>query len=179
MKPGLMPLCREIVRLAARKGLTLGTAESLTGGMIASSLASVPGASQVLMGGIVSYDPRIKRELLGVSRELIDTLGVVSGPCAQQMALGVREKLGVDVAVSATGLAGPGGGTPHLPVGTVFLGIAGGGEPRVREHHFAGSRQEVRKAATLQALHMLLEELTQRSKSSESYSGRPVERPNG
>jgi PncC family amidohydrolase len=93
---------------------------------------------------------------------MIDHPGVVSEACARQMALGAREKLGVDLAVSATGLAGPGGGTPELPVGTVFLGIAGPAGPRVEEHHFTGSRQGVRKAATLQALHMLLEELTQR-----------------
>ncbi|NLV59282.1 MAG: CinA family protein [Clostridiales bacterium] len=162
MTSALMPLCREVVNLAARKGQTLGTAESLTGGMIASSLAAVSGASQVLMGGIVSYDPRIKRELLGVSQEIIDHPGVVSAPCALQMALGAREKLGVDLAVSATGLAGPGGGTPEIPVGTVFICVCGQGSSRVEELHFSGNRQEVRKAATLKALHMLLEELMQR-----------------
>ena len=80
-----------------------GTAESLTGGMIASSVAGVSGASAVLMGGVVSYDPRVKHEVLGVSRQVIDTVGVVSEPCARQMAEGARRVLKVDVAVSATG----------------------------------------------------------------------------
>ncbi len=160
MKLGIGPLCKTIIPLAARLGLTVGTAESLTGGMIASSLTSVAGASRVLLGGIVSYEPRIKGKLLGVSQAVMDFPGVVSEPCARQMALGAKEALGVDIALSATGLAGPGGGTAQTPVGTVFLGIAGPRGDRVQECHFTGGRQEVRKAATAQALRMLLEELS-------------------
>lgn len=163
MRPGIGPLCKSIIPLAARLGLTIGTAESLTGGMIASCLTSVAGASQALLGGIVSYDPRMKGKLLGVSQEIMDFPGVVSEPCARQMALGAKEALGVDIAVSATGLAGPGGGAAQTPVGTVFLAIAGPRGTRVQEHHFAGSRQGVRKAATAQALRMLLEELSESS----------------
>lgn len=162
MRSGIGPLCRAVLSLAVQRGLTIGTAESLTGGMIASSLASVPGASRALLGGIVSYDPRVKRGLLGVSQEVLDSPGVVSEACAREMALGAQAALGADVAVSATGLAGPGGGTEQIPVGTVFLGIAGPKGVKVEEHHFTGSRQGVRKAATAQALRMLLEELARR-----------------
>lgn len=161
MRSGTGPLCRAVLSLAVQRGLTIGTAESLTGGMIASSLASVPGASRALLGGIVSYDPRVKRDLLGVPQEILDSPGAVSEACARQMALGAKAALGADVAVSATGLAGPRGGTAQTPVGTVFLGIAGPEGAKVEEHHFTGSRQGVRKAATTQALRMLLEELAQ------------------
>ena len=103
---------------------TLGTAESLTGGMIASSVADVSGASAVLMGGVVSYDPRVKHEVLGVSQQVIDTVGVVSEPCARQMAEGARSMLKVDVAVSATGVAGPTGGyiVGYIPL-VIIAGI--------------------------------------------------------
>ena len=150
---------RKVIALAAEKGITLGTAESLTGGMIAAALAGVPGASQVLMGGIVSYDPGVKQKLLGVAPEVIKGVGVISEPCARQMATGARERLGVDIAISATGLAGPGGGTPSIPVGTVFLGIATPKGWRVEKKQFRGGRQAVRRKATLAALQMILEAL--------------------
>ncbi|MEG2251646.1 MAG: CinA family protein, partial [Clostridia bacterium] len=105
----------EVVRVFAARGLTLGTAESLTGGMIAAAVAAVSGASSVLMGGVVSYDPRVKHELLGVEQAVIDTVGVVSEPCARQMAEGARRALKTSVALSATGVAGPTGGTEELP----------------------------------------------------------------
>ena len=112
-------LAPQVVRQFTEKGLTLGTAESLTAGLIAATVADVSGASAVLMGGVVSYDPRVKHEVLGVSQEVIDTVGVVSEACALQMASGARNLLKVDVALSATGVAGPTGGTAENPVGTV------------------------------------------------------------
>lgn len=155
----LLALSRRVIALAKQKGITVGTAESLTGGMIASSLASVAGASQVLMGGIVSYDSRVKRELLAVPQDLIDGAGVVSEPCARQMALSAKALLAVDIAVSATGLAGPGGGTAEIPVGTVFLGIVGRGAPRVVRKRFRGGRQAVRRKAVKAALQMIFDEI--------------------
>lgn len=155
----LFSLSRRVVALAMQKGITVGTAESLTGGMIASSLASVAGASQVLMGGIVSYDSRVKRELLTVPQELIDESGVVSDPCARQMALGAKALLAVDIAVSATGLAGPGGGTAETPVGTVYLSVVGKGASRAMHRRFRGSRQAVRCKAAKAALQMILDEI--------------------
>lgn len=159
MRETLPVLARRVIRLAAEKGLNVGTAESLTGGMVAASLAGVAGASRVLLGGIVSYDPRVKHELLGVSQEIIDGSGVVSGPCARQMALGARERLGADIAVSCTGLAGPGGGTQQTPVGTVFLGIAGKDGIQVMEKHFTGGRKRVRRKTAAAALHILWDEI--------------------
>ncbi|MBQ8148888.1 MAG: CinA family protein [Clostridia bacterium] len=153
----LKTVSAQVVRSFLDKGLTLGTAESLTGGMIAASVAGVSGASAVLMGGVVSYDARVKHELLGVEQQIIDTVGVVSRPCAAQMARGVRAALKVDVAVSATGIAGPTGGTPETPVGTVFIGVAWNGGVRVDECHFTGDRQSVREQSAAHALTMALE----------------------
>lgn len=161
---GVTQLQRISEQVVARFGAahrTLGTAESLTGGMIASSVADVSGASAVLMGGVVSYDPRVKHEVLGVSRQVIDTVGVVSEPCARQMAEGARRVLKVDVAVSATGVAGPTGGTPQTPVGTVFLGVSSAAGTRVEECHFAGDRAQVRAQSAAHALEMALEVLEQ------------------
>lgn len=149
----------ETVAAFSARGLTLGTAESLTGGMISASVAGVSGASAVLMGGVVSYDPRVKHEVLGVSQHVIDTVGVVSEPCARQMAEGARRVLAVDVAVSATGVAGPTGGTPETPVGTVFIGVSSADGTRVDECHFTGNRQSVREQSAAHALHMALEAL--------------------
>ena len=142
----------EVVRAFLEKGMTLGTAESLTGGMIAASVASVSGASAVLMGGVVSYDARVKHEVLGVEQSVIDTVGVVSEPCARQMAEGARKVLKVDVAVSATGIAGPTGGTAETPVGTVFIGVSSAKGTRVDECHFEGDRQRVREQSAAHAL---------------------------
>lgn len=147
----------EVVRAFLEKGLTLGTAESLTGGMIAASVASVSGASAVLMGGVVSYDARVKHEVLGVEQSVIDTVGVVSEPCARQMAEGARRVLKVDVAVSATGIAGPTGGTPETPVGTVFIGVSSARGIRVDECHFTGDRQSIRQQSAAHALEMALD----------------------
>ena len=146
----------QVVEAFLQKGLTLGTAESLTGGMIAASIAGVSGASAVLMGGVVAYDPRVKHSVLGVEQEIIDTVGVVSEPCARQMAEGARRVLGVDVVVSATGIAGPTGGTPETPVGTVFIGVSSPKGTRVDECHFEGDRQSVREQSAEHALKMAL-----------------------
>lgn len=153
----LEAISAEIVSAFTPKGLTLGTAESLTGGMIAASVAGISGASTVLMGGIVSYDPRVKHELLGVTQQVIDTVGVVSHPCAWQMAEGARKALKVDIAVSATGLAGPTGGTPETPVGTVFIGASSRDQTKVDECHFTGDRQSIRRQSAAHALQMALD----------------------
>ena len=153
----LKTVSADVVRVFLEKNLTLGTAESLTGGMIAASVAGVSGASAVLMGGVVSYDSRVKHEVLGVEQAIIDTVGVVSEPCARQMAEGARKVLKTDVAVSATGIAGPTGGTPETPVGTVFIGVSSLSGTRVDECHFEGDRQSVREQSAAHALRMALE----------------------
>lgn len=152
-------LAETVIRQATERRVTLATAESLTAGMIAATLADVPGASKTLLGGVVSYDPRIKHELLGVSKETIDTVGVVSDACARQMAAGARRALKADIAVSATGIAGPAGGTPETPVGTVFIGCATAKKTVATECHFTGDRRAVREQSVNRALEMILQAL--------------------
>lgn len=153
-------LAPQVVRQFTEKGLTLGTAESLTAGLIAAAVADVPGASAVLMGGVVSYDPRVKREVLGVSQEVIDAVGVVSEACALQMASGARELLRVDVALSATGVAGPAGGTTENPVGTVWLGVSTAEGTAARRFRFDGDRQSVRRQTVEAAMRLALDVLS-------------------
>ncbi len=154
---GLYELAEKLVLRASERGLTLGTAESLTAGLISATIADVSGASRVLMGGVVSYDPSVKRNLLGVPQAVIDGPGAVSEPCARQMAEGARRALKADIAVSATGVAGPSGGTPETPVGTVYLGCATARSTQVEKCLFAGDRQSVREQAVKRALEMMLE----------------------
>jgi nicotinamide-nucleotide amidase len=112
------------VRKLIERELTVAVAESLTGGMIGSRIASVPGASGVFLGGCITYQNDVKEQLLGVSAETIARYTGVSMECAREMALGVRRQLNADIGISATGYAGPSGGTEEHPVGTVFIGIA-------------------------------------------------------
>ena len=143
--------------LKALAGRTLATAESLTGGGIGSALTSVSGASAVYVGGIVSYVNRVKRDLLGVPEELLNSLGPVSAPVAQAMAEGARKALGSDVAVSVTGLAGPDGDEFGHPVGTVFIGYVDDKTALAREYHFNGDRAQVREQTVCAALSLVLE----------------------
>ncbi|MCE5342279.1 MAG: CinA family protein [Eubacteriales bacterium] len=154
---GLTELAAAVVRRATERGLTLGTAESLTAGLICATIAEIPGASRVLLGGIISYDPRVKRELLGVSQAVIDGAGVVSEPCARQMAEGARAALKADITISATGVAGPSGGTPEAPVGTVYIGCACERGTKTHRFCFTGDRQAVRRQTVEKALDLLLE----------------------
>lgn len=145
-----------ISRLRERKR-TLCTAESCTGGGIGAALTSVPGSSEVFLGGIISYTNGVKNRILGVPGELLDTLGAVSAPVAEAMALGARRAIGADLAISVTGLAGPGGDEYGNPVGTVFLGFSDGRRTLSREYHFPGDREQVRTAAVREALALVLE----------------------
>ncbi len=155
-------LCRSIIASAREKALWLTTAESLTGGLIVASLVDVSGASACVKGGVCSYDPGIKHDVLGVSQQVIDDIGVVSAECATLMAQGAQSLMQADVAVSATGVAGPSGGTPETPVGTVFLGIASSGTVRAVECHFSGNRARVRRQAAHRALELIKEEIDKR-----------------
>lgn len=149
----------EAVQGLKEAGLTLATAESCTGGGIGAAVTAVPGSSKVFLGGIISYTNEIKARLLGVSRETLETFGAVSGPVAEQMAAGARKALGVDLALSVTGLAGPDGDEYGNPVGTVFLGFASESGTFTREYHFSGDREAVREAAVLAALALLEEQM--------------------
>lgn len=135
---------------------TIGTAESCTGGMVAAALTDRPGSSSYMLGGIVSYANEVKSGVLGVPAELIEELGAVSEPVAKAMAEGARRVLGSDIAVSTTGIAGPGGGRPGKPVGTVCFGLAiEGRETVTTTRTLPGDRATVRRLATAAALHMV------------------------
>lgn len=140
------------VEALKRRGWTVATAESLTGGLIAATMVEVPGASDVVKGGFVTYQSVAKTMLLGVPAETIERYDVVSAEVAIAMAQGARERLGVDIAVSATGLAGPGGGTPERPVGTVFLGVATAEGVRAIPLHLTGDRPRIRTMTVKHAL---------------------------
>lgn len=150
----------EIVLAQARsRGLTLATAESCTGGGIGSRLTAVPGSSDVFAGGIIAYDNRVKVEALGVTAEMIEKFGAVSDPVASAMAMGAAHRLGTDLAVAVTGIAGPGGGTDDKPVGLVFIATAQRGEVRCHRHLFPGDRAEVRGRTVQIALYRLLQHM--------------------
>ena len=136
-------------------GLTVATAESCTGGLVASRLTDVAGSSEYVKGGIVSYTDEIKANVLGVSRELLAEHGAVSEPTARAMAEGARKVLDADVAVSTTGLAGPGGGTEKTPVGTVFIAVSGASGTVAEKHSFTGTRGQVKFRASQAALALL------------------------
>lgn len=139
------------------RGKTLVTAESLTGGMIGSVLTSVPGASAVFKGGIISYTDDVKREVLGVPGDDLAVFGAVSAPVALAMASGARKRLKADYAVSVTGLAGPDGDEFGHEVGTVFIGFECRQKATVKEYHFSGSREDVRQQTVEAALQLILE----------------------
>ena len=144
------------------QGLSLATAESCTGGMVAQRLTSVPGSSQVFLGGVVAYADEVKTEGLGVSEELLREHGAVSAEAATAMAEGVRRRLGADVAVAVTGIAGPGGGTDEKPVGLVYLHAQGPSGGRSADFVFPGDRDSIRRRAAVTALHLVRRLLAQR-----------------
>ena len=137
------------------RGLTVATAESCTGGLVASRLTDVAGSSEYVKGGIVSYTDEVKAKLLGVPREILAEHGAVSEPTARAMAEGARRVLGADIAVSTTGLAGPGGGTENTPVGTVFIAAAGADGTVAEKHSFTGTRGQIKFRASQAALALL------------------------
>jgi nicotinamide-nucleotide amidase len=141
-----------VLRLLGEKRMTLATAESVTGGLIAQRIVSLPGASQWFRGGFVTYANRVKVDLLGVPQELIEEHGAVSAPVAEAMAVGCRARLGTDLAVSAVGIAGPGGATAEKPIGLVHVGLAWEGGVRSRQWNWGGSRTEVQSRTAKLAL---------------------------
>ena len=139
------------------QGKTLATAESCTGGGIGAALTAVPGSSSIYKGGVISYTNEVKTALLGVPCELLQQTGAVSNETAQQMAQGVRKLLATDVAVSVTGLAGPGGDEFGNPVGTVYVGYCDALGVDVRAFRFDGNREAVRSQTIDAALKIIIE----------------------
>ena len=155
------PIEQIALELARERGLTLATAESCTGGLVAARLTEVPGASDVFLGSVLAYANEIKEALLGVSAETLQQHGAVSAECALELAAGARRALGADLALSVTGIAGPGGGSAEKPVGLVFLCAASETETLAREIRFSGDRDQIRRYATVAALHLIRRLLTQ------------------
>ena len=150
---------RIVVEKATAAGATVATAESLTGGLIAAMLTSVPGSSASVRGGIVSYVNEVKAELLGVSEDVLARQGAVDELVALQMARGALRELGSDVSVAVTGIAGPTGDEPGKPVGTVWIGCATAKKTHAACHHFEGGREAVRLQTVLIALRTMEEAL--------------------
>ena len=152
-------LCFDVLSALRAKGKTLVTAESLTGGGIGAALTAVPGASDVYKGGVISYVDQVKEEVLGVSKGVLDCYGAVSAQTAEAMAIGVRKLLRSDVAVSVTGLAGPGGDDAN-PEGTVWIGVASDkGTVTVKKQYRNDRKRNIERfaAAALNELRLVIE----------------------
>jgi nicotinamide-nucleotide amidase len=134
---------------------TIAVAESCTGGLLGGRLTAIPGSSEVVVGGVIAYDNRVKRDMLGVTDRMLEEHGAVSEPVARGMATGLRERYQTSVAVSITGIAGPGGGTPEKPVGTVWIAIDLEGAVMARRFAMIGDRDEIRRRSAQTALEML------------------------
>jgi nicotinamide-nucleotide amidase len=137
------------------RALTIGAAESATGGRVADRLTAVAGSSDYFRGSLVAYSNEVKISVLGVRRATIESHGAVSAQTALEMAQGGRELLGVDICISDTGIAGPGGGTPEKPAGLFYLGLATEDAARTEVHVFTGDREQNKRQATEAALSML------------------------
>ena len=159
------PVEAAVLDLCRARGWTLGTAESCTGGLVAARLTSVPGASEVFQGGVVSYADAVKAAELGVSPATLAEHGAVSAETAAEMAAGVRARLGVDVGVSVTGIAGPDGGTPEKPVGLVYLHAETPEGGHGIEFSFPADRETIRTRSTVAALHLVRRLLSQNGDS--------------
>ncbi len=153
-------LAREIGIMLRQKGLTLGFVESATGGLISKLITDVPNSSDYYKGSIISYSNQVKVDLAGVRQETLDKFGAVSPQVAEEMALGGRKALDVDVCLSDTGIAGPGGATETKPVGLFYLGLSHKGGTFARKLILNGSREQNRKAAADAVLSWLKEYLS-------------------
>lgn len=152
-------LAAHVLSLCEQKQLTLATAESCTGGLLAAALTSIPGSSTCFKGGVVSYWADVKRSVLGVDADLIETHGVVSRECAEAMARGAARELSCTCVVSTTGIAGPGGAEPGKPVGTVWIATLTPHGLASRLIHAEGDRSQVREQAVLAAFELIAGEL--------------------
>jgi PncC family amidohydrolase len=154
------PLEVTVGRLLEQRAWHLAVAESCTGGLIAHSLTNIPGSSTYFLGGVTAYANEAKQRLLGVRRETIEQHGAVSQETAFEMAQGVRQALGAEVGLSVSGIAGPSGGTPDKPVGTVWIGLSAEDALRAWRFHFQGDRLQVKQQAVQKALGLLVEYLS-------------------
>ena len=159
--PSACPDENEVVELLVAKHLTISTAESCTGGLIAATIVNVPGASETLMSGAVTYSNDAKENMLGVKEETLRLFGAVSAETAEEMARGGAERMGTDLCVSSTGVAGPGGGTPEKPVGLVYIACAMRERCEVRRLDLSGDRTSIRYQTVRHALQLIKNMITE------------------
>lgn len=153
-------LARAVGELLQQSGKTLGTAESCTGGLVGHLITEVPGSSAYFQGGIIAYSNEVKQRILGVRRETLERAGAVSAECAAEMAQGARRVLGVDIAVSITGIAGPSGSTPEKPVGLTYIHLSAAGYEQGERHVWSGNRRENKERSAEAALRLVLRYLS-------------------
>ncbi|MGL5244644.1 MAG: competence/damage-inducible protein A [Sarcina sp.] len=146
-------------KMLVDKNLTISTAESCTGGMLASTLINYPGISQVFIDGVITYSNEAKMKIIGVKKETLDNFGAVSEETAKEMAEGIAKLSGTKIGVSTTGIAGPGGGTEEKPVGLVYVGLYINGEMKVKKFTFQGDRQKVRIRTVMNVLDWIRREV--------------------
>ena len=151
----LQRMSEELGERLLEASLTVSAAESLTGGWISAALTAAAGSSGYFMGSICAYSNHVKTGLLGVSRETLAAHGAVSAQCAKEMARGVRAKLGTDLAISSTGIAGPSGGSPEKPIGLVYLAVLDTARSLTVERRFQGDRRSITWGAAMEALRLL------------------------
>lgn len=162
MTEGITTKADYVLALAQRVSVRVAVAESCTGGLLAAALTDIPGSSAVFERGFVTYSNQAKHESLGVPVALIEEHGAVSEPVAVAMAEGALKHSYADIAVSITGIAGPGGGSAEKPIGLVYIGLARTGHrTQCQRHIFTGNRQAIRKLAVTQSLDWLIEELAE------------------
>lgn len=148
-------IINQTYQLLIKNGKTIAVAESCTGGLVADLLTRLPGSSRYFILGIVAYSNKAKEDILKIPRSLIAKKGAVSKPIAQKMSGSIRKQSGVDFGIGITGIAGPAGGSPQKPVGTVFISISGPHKKVCKKFRFTGSRNNIRKQAALKALELL------------------------
>ncbi len=146
-----------IGRILKKRELTLSVAESCTGGGLSNTITNVAGSSEYFLGGVIAYSNDVKRSVLGVNARTLMMFGAVSSQTAKEMATGVKKRLKSSVSVAITGIAGPGGGSPGKPVGTVYICVATGKKVMVRKFSFKGTRLSIKRKSSLGALSMLVE----------------------
>jgi PncC family amidohydrolase len=155
----LVALAQRLTDTCLARQLTVATAESCTGGLVAHAITEIAGSSAHFRGGFVTYADDVKHAQLGVAQELLEAHGAVSAQVARAMAEGARERLRVSVAVAITGIAGPGGGSDQKPVGLTYVGVADTAGADVRRHLWAGDRSANKRDSAVAALELLLERL--------------------
>jgi PncC family amidohydrolase len=156
----LVALAERLQGVCLGRGATVATAESCTGGLVAEAITDVAGSSGYFLGGVVAYADRVKAAQLGVPDAVLAAHGAVSAQVARAMAIGARERLGADVSVAVTGVAGPGGGSDEKPVGLTYIAVADEAGVDVQRHQWQGDRQAVKRSSAAAALEMLIERVS-------------------